>query len=199
MNNKLLGGLAAIGLLVSGVANAVPCGWFGVEPTQQCQNGTGQMDSQSLINGGSYFGASNWKFLDKVGGADRSNTEFWTVTGALRGLPSGTFSLANGLWDTYSMLAVSLQSNGAFPVGAPSSTQPVYWSLYQLIPGTYLYNWVYGATRSGFMQSVMNVTLYGVVRATSVTEPGSLALVLMGITGLAGLVIVSRRRASARR
>ncbi len=192
MNNKLLGGLAAIGLLVSGAASAVPCGWFGVEPTQQCQNGTGPIDSESLVNAGSYFGAKNWKFLDKVGANDLSNTDFWTVVGAHRGLPSGSFTLAGDIWDRYAMLAVSLQSTGAWPTGASSSTPPVYWSLYQLIPGTYIYDWVYGATRSGFLRNVMNVTLYGVVRATSVTEPGSLALVLMG---LGGLMLAVRRQA----
>ena len=196
MNNKFLGGIAAIGLLLSGAANAVPCGWFGVEPTHDCRNGLGQIDSEAAINAGGYFGASNWKYLDKVGGTDRSNPDFWNVTGALRGLPAGTFALAPGIWDTYSMLAVALQSNGAFPVGATTGSPPTYWSLYQLIPGTYLYNWVYGATRSGFLRNIMNVTLYGVYRpATSVSEPGSLALVLMGVTAL---MLASRRRKSVR-
>lgn len=202
MNKTFFGSLAAIGLLLSGAVQAVPCGWYGVEPTANCVNGTGLIDSEATLNSGSYFGVSNWTLLDRVNGGDRSDTGVWTVSGAVRGLPAGTATLAGNIWDSYSTLAISLQSGGgAFPVGAPSATQPVYWSLYQLIPGTYLYNWVYGATRSGLLQNIMNVTLYGVAASggaaiTSVAEPGTLSLMLMGMTAI-GFAVIRRRRAKA--
>jgi hypothetical protein len=195
MNKKLLGGLAAIGLLMSGVANAVPCGWFGVEPSSQCQDGVTLQDSVGVLNGNSYFGSSNWQFLDRVDTqGDRSNTEFWRVTGAARGMPAGTFALANGIWNTYSKLAVALKGGGAYPVGAPAGTPATTWSLYMLVPGQNLYDWVYGATRSGVLRNIFTITLYGIEGGrVAVTEPATLGLLLVGA---AGMVLVLRRRRS---
>lgn len=194
MNKKLLGGLAAFGLLVSGAANAVPCGWFGVEPSRQCQDGVTLQDSVSVLNNNSYFGIGNWQFLDRVDTqGDRSNTDFWRVTGAARGLPSGTFELASGIWNTYSKLAVALKGGGAWPVGSPAGTPEVTWSLYMLVPGQSLYDWVYGATRSGVLRNIFTITLYGVEGGRiAVTEPATLGLLLVGAAGLA-LVLVRRR------
>jgi hypothetical protein len=184
MKNKVLTILAAVGFILSGTAQAVPCGWFGVAPSQQCQNGTGLIDSDTALNAGNYFGASNWTFLDRVNGIDDPNENVWDVRGASRGLPAGIITLADGLWSSYSVLAVSLQgAGGAYPIRAPASTPPVYWSLYQLVPDQLYYGWIYGATRSGYLQNVSNVTLYG-IQATRVSEPGSLALVLLGITAI---------------
>jgi hypothetical protein len=195
VNKKLLGGLAAVGLLLAGTANAVPCGWYGVEPSQQCRDGIGVQDSQDVINANSYFGVSNWQFLDRVDTHDDlSNPEFWQVTGAHRGLPAGSFTLADGIWNTYVKLAVALKGGGAYPVGAPAGTPEVTWSLYQLVPGQSVYDWIYGATRSGMLRNLFTITLYGTVRSTtSIAEPGTIALLLVGA---AALVLVSRKRAA---
>jgi hypothetical protein len=198
VNKKLLGGFAAIGLLMAGAANAVPCGWYGIEPSQQCRNGIGVQDSAAVINDNSYFGANNWQFLDRVDTvADLSNTAFWTVVGAHRGLPAGTFTLADGIWNGYVKLAVALKGPGAypgpFPNGSPVGTPAVNWSLYQLMPGQSLYDWVYGATRSGLLRNLFTITLYGVTRP-AVSEPGTIGLLLIG--GM-GLVLASRKRRDA--
>lgn len=195
MKKNLLGGILAIGLLMAGAAQAVPCGWYGVEPSQQCRDGIGQQDSAAVINANSYFGVNNWQQLDRVDTLqDLSDPAFWRVVGAHRGLPAGTFTLADGIWNTYVKLAVALKGGGAYPVGSPVGTPGVNWSLYQLVPGQSLYDWVYGATRSGMLRNLFTITLYGVVRSTTtVAEPGTLALLLIGG---AALVLVSRRRMS---
>jgi hypothetical protein len=192
VNKKILGSFAALGLLLAGSANAVPCGYYGVEPSAQCRDGTGMQDSAEVINAGAYFGVSNWQFLDRVDtDGDRSNLEFWQVTGAARGLPAGTFALATGIWDKYSKLAVALKGGGAWPVGSPVGTPSVNWSLYQLMPGESLYDWVYGATRSGMLRNIFTITLYGIEGTRSVAEPGIIGLLLIGV---AGLILVLRRR-----
>ncbi len=196
MNKKLIGGLMALGLLMAGSANAVPCGYYGVEPSSQCRDGTGIRDSAEVINAGGYFDVSNWELLDRVGGGDPSNVDFWRVSGAIYGLPAGTFTLASGIWDKYAQLSVALKGLGAYPTGAPKGTPAVNWSLYQLIPGQSLYDWVYGATRSGLLQNVFTLTLYGVLRPTDVTEPGTLALFLVGAVAL--IMVGSRRSQTAR-
>lgn len=197
MNKKLLGGLAAIGLLLSGAANAVPCGWFGVEPSSQCQDGVTLQDSVDVLNNNSYFGSNNWQFLDRVDTrGDLSNQAIWKVVGAARGLPAGTFELVNSLWGTYSKLAVALKGGGAYPVGAPAGTPETTWSLYMLVPGQNLYDWVYGATRSGVLRNLFTITLYGIDRRVAVVEPATFGLLLVGAAGLA--LAMTRRRAELR-
>lgn len=196
MNKKLLGGIAAIGLFLSGAANAVPCGYFGIEPSRQCQDGVTLVDSVQVLNDNSYFGISNWQFLDRVSTAgDLSNRDFWTVTGAVRGLPAGTFALADGMWSAWSKLAVALKGPGAYAQNVTGPTPEVTWALYMLVPGQNLYDWVYGATRSGVLRGVYQVTLYGVERAVTVFEPATIGLLLIGATGL---VLVNRRRSAVR-
>jgi hypothetical protein len=199
VNNKLLGCLTIACLLLTGTAQAVPCGWFGVEPSAQCRDGTGIIDSAAAINAGEYFDVGNWQLLDRVDThGDRSNLDFWRVTGAARGLPGGSFVLADGLWSQYTQLAVALKGAGAWPVGAPADTPAVNWSLYSLVPGQNLYDWVYGATRSGVAQNLFVITLYGVAAAgapTRVAEPGTIGLLLMGTVGV---ILASRRRSALR-
>jgi hypothetical protein len=196
VNKKLLGSVAALGLLFAGSANAVPCGWFGVAPSSQCRDGTGVQDSAEVINAGGYFGTSNWQLLDRVDThGDLSNPDFWSVKGAARGLPAGSFALAEGIWNSYSKLAVALKGGGAWPVGAPAGTPEVNWSLYELPSGTSLYDWVYGQTRSGVPRNLFTITLYGIGRTvTTVAEPGTIALLLIGA---AALGLASRRKVQA--
>jgi hypothetical protein len=163
-----------------------------VEPSQQCQDGVTRQDSVDVLNANNYFGASNWEFLDRVDtNGDRSNLDFWRVSGAARGLPSGSFKLAEGIWDKYKVLAVALKGGGAYPVGSPVGTPAVNWSLYQLVNGQDLYDWVYGATRSGMLRNLFTITLYGIARPVGVAEPMSLALLALGA---GGLMLVLRRR-----
>jgi hypothetical protein len=199
MNKTLVGGIAAIGLLVAGAANAVPCGSFGVAPSLNCRDGTGVQDSASLINTGSYFGANTWQLLDRVDRlGDGQNTDFWRVVGAAAGLPGGAFFLSAGIWNTYATLSVSLNGPGAQPIGSPADTPVVNWSLYQLVPGSDAYGWIYGATRTASPLRLSSITLYGVLRegVTRVTEPSTLTLLIIGAAGL--IVMNYRRRSKVR-
>lgn len=199
MNKKVLGCFAVLGLVLSSAASAVPCGYFGVAPSTQCQDGTGVLDSATVLNSGSYFSVSNWQLLDRADSqGDSANSDFWQVVGASSGLPGGAFQLADDLWTRYSTLAVSLAGGGAWPVGSPAGTPAVNWSLYQLVPGQSLYFWVYGATRSGLLQNLYTITLYGVESAlapTRVAEPATIGLVLFGAVAVG--IIARRRRMSA--
>ncbi len=195
MKKQLLGVFAVLAILSSGSANAVPCGYYGIEPSGQCQDGIGARDSQDVLNSNAFLGFSNWQFLDRVDTqGDFSNRDFWRVTGAARGLPSGTFELAPGLWDQFWKLGVALKGGGAY---APGGTEEVNWSLYMLVPGQNIYDWVYGATRSGMLRNLFTITLYGIVRPTSVAEPLTALLMVTGLGGM--LLLVSRRREVAAR
>ncbi|MBM4196933.1 MAG: hypothetical protein FJ197_07530 [Gammaproteobacteria bacterium] len=150
----------------------------------------GVLDSQAILNANNYFGSSNWQFLDRVDtSGDRSNRDYWRVVGALRGLPQGGFTLATGIWDQYWKLAVALKGPGAY--AQDNTGTEVNWSLYMLPRGTNLYEWVYGATRSGVLRNLFAITLYGMTRPTSIAEPLTVFLML---TGVAGVVLLARRR-----
>ena len=166
-------------MLVTRMAGAVPCGYSGVLPTNQCRDGIGMQDAADVLNSNSYFGTANWQFLDRIDThSDLGDANFWTVTGAHRGLPSGTFTLADGIWNGYSKLAVALKGPGA--VG-PAGNE-VSWALYDLVPGTSVYSWEYRAAANGELRRLIWITLYGVAGpVTTISEPAMATLVLLGL------------------
>jgi hypothetical protein len=107
-------------------------------------------------------------------------------------LPSGSFTLADGIWNNYSKLAVVLKGPGASAPGAPAGTRTVNWALYALMPGTSLYEWQYGSLPDGTSRRLLWITLYGVSEAAAVAEPTTTALLALGLALLA--FAVPRRR-----
>jgi hypothetical protein len=65
-----------------------------------------------------------------------------------------------------------------------------------LVPGQNLYDWVYGATRSGVLRNLFTITLYGLEGRVAVAEPATLGLLLIGASGLA--LVLRRRRIDQR-
>lgn len=97
---------------------------------------------------------------------------------------TGTFSLAASLWDTWSEIAIGFK----FGTG----NQPDEWFVYLLNPLTSSGNWEFINVfdKGG---GLSHVQLYGGERNTNVPEPGTLALLGIGLLGAA----VSRRRKQA--
>jgi hypothetical protein len=190
MKKAFSGGVTLLLVFAAQVAMAVPCGYSGVLPSDQCRDGIAPADSADVLNAGSYFGAANWQMLDRIDThTDLGDAGFWTVSGAHRGLPSGDFTLAEGIWAGYSKLAVALKGPGAY---APGATQPVNWALYDLVPGTSRYSWQYGATPDGTLRNLLWITLYGVAgQVTLVSEPATTWLLLLGLL----LVVIALRPA----
>ncbi len=182
--------IAALGVLVSGYANAVPCGTYdtygGVQQATTCQNAPSgnANDTVADLNDGNYFGYNDWQLLTSTGDQGGTGSDYWTGIPASGGVRSGTFQLVSGIWDDFASLVVVLRDGGSW------HDSRYKWAAY-LLPEDFLgtYNWSY----DGGHKALSRMTLYGRL-PPPVAEPASFALVL---TGLAGLAYLRWRRQSA--
>ena len=187
MNIRISVALAAVSLLASGYADAVPCGTYGiyggVQEAVGCRNGLDAQDSVDDLNGGNFFGFNDWEMLARLTPATPDSADFWSVSPPNGKARSGTLTLAAGLWDQFASLVVVLRD------GASWHDNRFKWSAYLLPAGQYgTYHWSY----DGGYKNLTNMTLYG--RVAPVSEPASLALVA---TGVAGVMFLRRRRRKA--
>lgn len=97
---------------------------------------------------------------------------------------TGTFSLDASLWQTWNEIAIGFK----FGTG----NQPDEWFVYLLNPLVSSGAWEF-VNMFGTGGGLSHVQLYGGERNTNVPEPGTLALLAMGLVGAA----VSRRRKQA--
>lgn len=183
--NALRLSLATVTLVLAGTAQAVPCGGIltgGIAPSSDCRDGAAGDTSASAadLNAGNFFGSSSWSLLDST--SDGVNNAYWSF------LPSdpngdnlGLFGLADGIWNSFSQLAVVLTGRG----GAFDSD--IKWSAYLLPENWDTYGWTYD-----YVHKLGSASLFGVARTVSVPEPGAIALVLAGFGGIA--VALRRRR-----
>ena len=180
----LLGAVAVMALAFAGNASAVPCGGIltgGIAPNIGCQNGPAGDTSPSAsdLNAGNFFGINNWTLLDST--ADGVDSSYWSfVLSNPNGTKLGLFFLADSIWDSFSSLTVVLNGRGGEQDGN------IKWSAYLLPENWDAYGWAYD-----FHNKLTSASLFGVARTVAVPEPASVAIFLIG---LSGIVLVLRRR-----
>jgi hypothetical protein len=193
--------VSLLALFALSPANAVPCGTYatvgGIKigstdlgtSSSTCRNGPSgdATDSVDDLNGGAFFGSTDWTLLTKTADGQGGNSSFWTFNNLPNGSISGTFSLTDGLWDLYSKLVVVLKDGGS------TTNRDIKWSAYLLPQDIYgTYSWSYDNRKQ-----LSHMTLYGIKGGTtSVPEPATLALFGLGLAG--ATVALRRKRALAR-
>jgi hypothetical protein len=170
------------GISVQALAVPATCQSLGIQnnvtPSAGCQIGTVNNDNPlpGQVNADAMFGFTDWIFAEKGFDTDEHIDVGFTILGDGQ---SGSWSLDAGIWDIYSDVMLVIK-------GGSGNTIPPFYVGYLLedgeAAGTYLSPFFNGLRR----KDISHITVY--VRGdgdTSVPEPTTLALIGLGLVGLA--------------
>ncbi len=118
--------LTAVTLSFNNTAFAIPCGSGGVSGSVSCQDGIGKNDKTPggvavTVNNESFFGFSDWLFLqkDNEGSLETNISTDWTITPEDGGWADdkGDWSFLSNVWDNYTDVMIVLKGgnhNGVY-------------------------------------------------------------------------------------
>lgn len=219
---SIVGGAAmAVTLMVGTPASAASCLaddlpadiLLGVDPNSDCFVGTTGVggsgnDSESILNGASVFGQTDWEQIAKdngLNGTDEGDASALTVTGTL---VSGTLTIADSVFDMFNQVAVVLKSGGG-------NVNPEFWVAYLVeqdtdentIVSTYSYLSIFDNASNSEDKNLSHIALYGANKGDGgggcedddptcvppIPLPAGLPLILAGV-GALGILRMHRKR-----
>lgn len=197
MNTKaklwsLMTATLASGLMMSGTVTAAPI--ICTDPTINHMSMDDSQASACLDSGlGNIQGdnavqddflndvGSDYQFIEKSEGASNP-TPMYGLTYSDAGDGTGTWAFDIGLWSEFDTIALGFKYGGG--------NEPDNWFVYELVSGVSSGDWTYVADQG---DGLSHMNLYG-KDTVQVPEPGTLALLGLGIVGLT----LARRKSAAR-
>lgn len=176
-------------------ASALTCGTFTADPALSCQGGADQTDDADDV--GALYPPSNWTFIDKDEALvnDPGATPPWGEDDFFLtddAVPPNPFDPGNDVAGFFYISNSLLASYGEFVLVLKGGNQDPRWAAFLIDISKLVADNGYGRGTWSTRQGLSHASLYVRGEGNQVPEPGTLAL--LGL-GLAGLGMARRRKA----